>query len=62
MKKYRINSGVNLVVLPTTQFKTLHIAIDFVAPALTSNISARSLLSYLMEVSARQYQWQYAAF
>ncbi|MGQ4574418.1 EF-P 5-aminopentanol modification-associated protein YfmF [Leuconostoc pseudomesenteroides] len=58
MKKYRINSGVNLVVLPTTQFKTLHIAIDFVAPALTSNISARSLLSYLMAVSARQYPTQ----
>ncbi|MFT8756256.1 EF-P 5-aminopentanol modification-associated protein YfmF [Leuconostoc pseudomesenteroides] len=58
MKKYRINSGVNLVVIPTTQFKTLHIAIDFVAPALTSNISARSLLSYLMAVSARQYPTQ----
>lgn len=58
MKKYRINSGVNLVVLPTTQFKTLHIAIDFVAPALTSNISARSLLSYLMAVSTRQYPTQ----
>jgi predicted Zn-dependent peptidase len=58
MKKYRINSGVNLVVLPTTQFKTLHIAIDFVAPALTSNICARSLLSYLMAVSARQYPTQ----
>lgn len=58
MKKHRINSGVNLVVLPTTQFKTLHIAIDFVAPALTSNISARSLLSYLMAVSTRQYPTQ----
>ncbi|WP_312979403.1 EF-P 5-aminopentanol modification-associated protein YfmF [Leuconostoc falkenbergense] len=58
MKKYRINSGVNLVILPTTQFKTLHIAVDFVAPALTSNISARALLSYLMAVSARRYPTQ----
>lgn len=55
MKKIQLKKGVNLVVLPTTQFKTLHIAVDFVAPLNDTNISARSLLTYLTAVSSKKY-------
>lgn len=60
MKKIQLKSGVTLVVRPTTQFKTLHIAVDFAAPLLTNNVSARALLSYLTAVSARKYPEQQA--
>lgn len=55
MKKIKIKKGVNLVVLPTTQFKTLHIAIDFAAPLEIDTVSARSLLTYLTAVSSKKY-------
>lgn len=55
MKKIKIKNGVNLVVLPTTQFKTLHIAIDFAAPLEIDTVSARSLLTYLTAVSSKKY-------
>lgn len=59
MKKIQLKSGVNLVVLPTTQFKTLHIAVDFAAPLLEiDKVSARSLLTYLTAVSSNKYSSQ----
>jgi len=59
MKKIQIKSGVNLVVLPTTQFKTMHIAVDFAAPLLdVDKVSARSLLTYLTAVSSNKYPSQ----
>ena len=59
MKKIQLKDGVNLVVQPTTQFKTVHIAVDFAAPLLqVDNIAARSLLTYLTAVSAKQYPSQ----
>ncbi|WP_294977323.1 pitrilysin family protein [uncultured Leuconostoc sp.] len=59
MKKIQLKSGVNLVVLPTTQFKTLHIAVDFAAPLLEiDKVSARSLLTYLTAVSSNKYPSQ----
>lgn len=58
MKKIKIKNGVNLVVLPTTQFKTLHIAIDFAAPLEIDTVSARSLLTYLTAVSSKKYSNQ----
>jgi len=60
MKKIQLKSGVNLVVLPTTQFKTLHIAVDFAAPLQTDSVSSRSLLSYLTAVSSKIYRNQQA--
>ncbi len=60
MKKIQLKSGVTLVIRPTTQFKTLHIAVDFAAPLLTHNVSARALVSYLTAVSARNYPDQQA--
>ncbi|ADG41193.1 hypothetical protein LKI_08270 [Leuconostoc kimchii IMSNU 11154] len=58
MKKIQLKKGVNLVVLPTTQFKTLHIAVDFVAPLQQTNVAARSLLTYLTAVSSKKYPSQ----
>ena len=60
MKKIQLKPGVTLVVHPTTQFKTLHIAVDFAAPLLTHTISARALLSYLTAVSSQKYPDQQA--
>lgn len=60
MKKIQLKPGVTLVVHPTTQFKTLHIAVDFAAPLLTQTISARALLSYLTAVSSKKYPDQQA--
>lgn len=58
MKKIQLKKGVNLVVLPTTQFKTLHIAVDFVAPLQDTDVAARSLLTYLTAVSSKKYPSQ----
>lgn len=58
MKKTIINHGANLVILPTTQFKTLHIAVDFSTAVEPENISARALVSYLTAVSSARYKTQ----
>ena len=60
MKKIQLKPGVHLVVMPTKQFKTLNIAVDFAAPLLASTTSARALLTYLTAVSARKYPNQQA--
>ncbi|QEA59536.1 insulinase family protein [Leuconostoc koreense] len=58
MKKTIINHGANLVILPTTQFKTLHIAVDFSTSVDPKHISARTLVSYLAGVSSARYKTQ----
>ncbi|MGO0154684.1 EF-P 5-aminopentanol modification-associated protein YfmF [Leuconostoc mesenteroides] len=58
MKKTIINHGANLVILPTTQFKTLHIAVDFSTSVDPKRISARALVSYLTGVSSARYKTQ----
>ena len=60
MKKIQLKPGVHLVVMPTKQFKTLNIAVDFAAPLLASTTSARALLTYLTAVSAQKYPNQQA--
>ncbi|MBU7455081.1 EF-P 5-aminopentanol modification-associated protein YfmF [Leuconostoc fallax] len=55
MKKIQLSDGVNLVVIPTTQFKTLNISVDFTAQLATQNISERALLSYVQSASAKAY-------
>ena len=60
MKKIMIKKGVNLVLMPTTQFKTLNIAVDFCAPIDVTDLSSRALLTYVTAVSSQKYPTQQA--
>ena len=50
-----LTDNVVLQVLPTTQFKTIQVVVDFATPLTQQNVHARSLLSYLQAVSSAQY-------
>lgn len=55
-----IAPGVNLTVLASEQFKTTRIEVHFIAPADPRTISARTLLTSLLETSTAKYPTQSA--
>lgn len=57
---FRIRDGVTLDLLPTKQFKTIGIKVDFVAPLTATAITARALLSQVLETSTAAYPTQTA--
>lgn len=57
---FRIKNGVTLDLLPTKQFKTVGIKVDFVAPLQATAITARALLAQVLETSTEQYPTQTA--
>ncbi|WP_125573414.1 EF-P 5-aminopentanol modification-associated protein YfmF [Levilactobacillus huananensis] len=57
---FRIKNGVTLDLLPTKQFKTVGIKVDFVAPLQATAITGRALLAQVLETSTEQYPTQTA--
>lgn len=57
---FRIKDGVTLDLLPTKQFKTIGIKVDFVAPLQATAITARALLAQVLETSTAKYPTQTA--
>jgi len=57
---FRIKDGVTLDLLPTKQFKTIGIKVDFVAPLQATAITARALLAQVLETSTAAYPTQTA--
>ena len=57
---FRIRDGVTLDLLPTKQFKTIGIKVDFVAPLTATAITARALLAQVLETSTAAYPTQTA--
>ncbi|MFC6260438.1 EF-P 5-aminopentanol modification-associated protein YfmF [Levilactobacillus fujinensis] len=55
---FRIRDGVTLDLLPTEQFKTIGIKVDFVAPLQATAITARALLAQVLETSTAAYPTQ----
>ena len=56
----RIKEGVTLDLLPTKQFKTVGIKVDFVTPLRATAITARALLAQVLETSTAAYPTQTA--
>jgi len=56
----RIKDGVTLDLLPTKQFKTIGIKVDFVTPLKATAITARALLAQVLETSTAAYPTQTA--
>jgi predicted Zn-dependent peptidase len=55
-----LQPGVRLSVLPTDQFKTTRISVHFMAPLDPATISARTLLTSLLETSSAEFPTQAA--
>lgn len=55
-----IKNGVTLDLLPTKQFKTIGMKVDFVTPLRATAITARALLSQVLETSTAIYPTQTA--
>lgn len=56
----RIKDGVTLDLLPTNQFKTIGIKLDFVTPLKATAITARALMAQVLETSTAAYPTQTA--
>ncbi|MFC6169815.1 EF-P 5-aminopentanol modification-associated protein YfmF [Loigolactobacillus jiayinensis] len=56
--KKELANGVTLTVLPTTQFKTTRIVLNFIAPLAAATITQRSLLASLLETNSQDYPTQ----
>ncbi|MFD0896486.1 EF-P 5-aminopentanol modification-associated protein YfmF [Loigolactobacillus binensis] len=56
--KKTIADGVSLTVLPSTQFKTIRIVLNFIAPLTATTITQRSLLASLLETNSQDYPTQ----
>lgn len=54
----QLTDGVVLNLVPTTQFKTISVTVDFIAPADVSALSNRILLAQLLETSSGEYPTQ----
>ncbi|WP_203649819.1 EF-P 5-aminopentanol modification-associated protein YfmF [Secundilactobacillus yichangensis] len=54
----QLAKGVWLNVIPTTQFKTISMTVDFIAPGNVQELSNRILLAQLLETSSAQYPTQ----
>ena len=55
-----IKPGVWLMVLPTTQFKTTRINIQFLTPLRRDTVTKRTLLTSLLETNSQEYPTQAA--
>lgn len=56
--RVKITDGVHLSVVPTTQFKTTRISVNFLAPLRAEAIGSRTLLTSLLEMSSAKYPTQ----
>lgn len=56
--KKTLADGVSLTVLPSTQFKTTRIVLNFIAPLQAETITQRSLLASLLETNSQDYPTQ----
>ncbi|WP_155286226.1 EF-P 5-aminopentanol modification-associated protein YfmF [Lacticaseibacillus zhaodongensis] len=56
--RVKIVEGVHLNVVPSKQFKTTHVNIQFLAPLRRETIGARTLLTSLLETSSADYPSQ----
>ncbi|MTV82996.1 EF-P 5-aminopentanol modification-associated protein YfmF [Secundilactobacillus folii] len=56
----QLAKGVWLNVMPTTQFKTISMTVDFLVPGSAPELSNRILLAQLLETSSAQYPTQTA--
>ncbi|WP_233449180.1 hypothetical protein [Levilactobacillus suantsaii] len=56
----RSQNGVTLDLLPTKQFKTIGIKVDFVTPLKATAITARALMAQVLETSTAAYPTQTA--
>ncbi|WP_056975651.1 EF-P 5-aminopentanol modification-associated protein YfmF [Lacticaseibacillus sharpeae] len=56
--RVKITDGVHLSVVPTDQFKTTYISVNFLAPLQRATIGARTLLTSLLEMSSAAYPTQ----
>ncbi|GAX06161.1 peptidase M16 [Secundilactobacillus pentosiphilus] len=54
----QLAKGVWLNVIPTTQFKTISMTVDFIAPGNVQELSNRILLAQLLETSSADYPTQ----
>lgn len=54
----QLAKGVVLNVIPTSQFKTISITVDFLAPGDVSSLSKQILLAQLLETSSEEYPTQ----
>uniref|UniRef100_UPI0036F30EB3 EF-P 5-aminopentanol modification-associated protein YfmF n=1 Tax=Lacticaseibacillus jixiensis TaxID=3231926 RepID=UPI0036F30EB3 len=54
----KIQPGVQLSVVHTTQFKTTRIAVHFLAPLNGANVAARTLLTSVLETASQKYPTQ----
>ncbi len=54
----QLAKGVWLNVIPTTQFKTISMTVDFIAPGNVRELSNRILLAQLLETSSADYPTQ----
>lgn len=54
----QLAKGVWLNVIPTTQFKTISMTVDFIAPGNVQELSNRILLAQLLETSSAEYPTQ----
>lgn len=54
----QLAKGVWLNVIPTTQFKTISMTVDFIAPGNVQELSNRILLAQLLETSSSEYPTQ----
>lgn len=57
---YNLARGVNLDIIPTKQFKTNQILINFATPQTSNNATARNLLANVLETSTKKYPTQTA--
>ncbi|MFL2029831.1 EF-P 5-aminopentanol modification-associated protein YfmF [Loigolactobacillus zhaoyuanensis] len=56
--KKTLADGVTLTILPSTQFKTTRIVLNFIAPLQAETITQRSLLASLLETNSQDYPTQ----
>lgn len=56
--RIKIDSGIYLSVIPTQQFKTTQISIQFLAPLRREAVGARTLLTSMLETSSARYPTQ----
>lgn len=56
----QLGKGIGLTVIPTSQFKTVRVAVDFIAPVTVSELSKRILMAQLLETSSQDYPTQTA--
>lgn len=54
----KLSNGIGLTVISTHQFKTVRLAVDFIAPVTVPELSKRILIAQLLETSSQDYPTQ----